>query len=207
MPEQSYHHKNLKAQLIAQGLKLLDTEGYAGFSLRKAAKLCGVSQTAPYRHFQSKDDLIRAIAEQALDEFAASLRAAVAQYPGQPQAQLEEMGVAYIRFFVENPEYLRLFFLSDVRLRVRLFANDQEKRHNETYGILQSVIDRCAGEAAAADSRDRMLLYSWGLVHGIAALMVSGEVKNDERTLALAEQIVRGHTSLLGEKRSMQEKT
>lgn len=193
MPDPSYHHKDLKAQLIAQGLKLLDTEGYAGFSLRKVAKLCGVSQTAPYRHFQNKDDLIHAIANQALDEFSASLRAAVAQHPGEPKAQLEEMGVAYIRFFAEKPEYLRLFFLSDARLRVRLFADEQEKKHDESYGILRDVIDRCAaGRPADAPARDQMLLASWGIVHGIATLMVSGEVKNDEKTLALAERIIRG---------------
>ena len=52
MPAQTYHHGDLKTQLIREGLKLLDAEGYQGFTLRKVAKLCGVSQTAPYRHFK-----------------------------------------------------------------------------------------------------------------------------------------------------------
>ena len=59
MPQQPYHHGDLKAQLIEQGLKLLDAQGYERFSLREAAKRCGVSQTAPYRHFQEQGRLNR----------------------------------------------------------------------------------------------------------------------------------------------------
>ena len=78
MPEDTYHHGDLKAQLIEQGLKLLDTEGYNSFTLRKVARLCGVSQTAPYRHFHSKDELIGAIANHALGAFSKQLEDAVA---------------------------------------------------------------------------------------------------------------------------------
>ena len=65
MSNENYHHENLKAELIKKGLKLLDEEGYENFSLRKVAKACSVSHTAPYRHFDSKDDLIMAIAIEA----------------------------------------------------------------------------------------------------------------------------------------------
>lgn len=54
MHNQNYHHGDLKAALIKEGLKILDREGYQGLSLRKMAKACNVSQTAPYRHFKNK---------------------------------------------------------------------------------------------------------------------------------------------------------
>jgi len=191
MPEQTYHHKDLKSQLIQQGLKLFDTEGYQSFSLRKVAKLCGVSQTAPYRHFQSKDDLISAIANQALDAFAASLEGAVALHPGDPKAQLTEMGVAYIRFFAQNPEYLRLLFLTENRLRMRFFEDDRAKKHVDSYGILQDVITRfVAAHPGDAPSHDELMLFSWGLVHGISTLIASGEIPNNDHTLAVAEKIM-----------------
>jgi AcrR family transcriptional regulator len=54
LTEKNYHHEGLKNELIEKGLKILNKEGYEGFSLRKAARVCGVSQTAPYRHFKDK---------------------------------------------------------------------------------------------------------------------------------------------------------
>ena len=193
MPEQPYHHGDLKAQLIAQGLKLLDTEGYENFSLRKVAKLCGVSQTAPYRHFKNKDDLIGAIAGHAMDAFARKLEEAVALHPGDPMAQLEEMGVAYVRFFAENPETLRLLFLTDIRIRMRFLQDERVKKHSDASGILRGVVARyLEAHPTAEHTQEGMVLASWGLVHGIATLIASGELPNDEPTLALAEQVVRG---------------
>lgn len=193
MPDQPYHHGDLKAQLIREGLKLLDTEGYHSFSLRKVAKLCSVSQTAPYRHFQNKDELIAAIADQALNAFGRSLEEAVSLHPGDPSAQLTEMGVAYIRFFAQNPEYLRLLFLTDNRLRMRFFEDERAKKHYTSFGILQDVIARfVAAHPGDAPSHDELMLYSWGLVHGISTLIASGELPNNEHTLATAEKIVRG---------------
>lgn len=49
--EGSYRHGNLKAESIQKGLKILDGERYEGFSLRKVAKACNVTQTSAYRHF------------------------------------------------------------------------------------------------------------------------------------------------------------
>lgn len=193
MPEHPYHHGDLKAQLIERGLKLLDAEGYQNFSLRKVAKLCGVSQTAPYRHFKNKDDLIGAITGHALDAFTQSLESAVAQHPDDPMAQLKEMGVAYIRFFAGNPEYLRLLFLTDIRIRMRFFGDERVKKHSNSAGILYAVTaSYIQAHPEEHYTQDEMALASWGLVHGIATLIAAGELPNDEPTLALAEKVVRG---------------
>jgi AcrR family transcriptional regulator len=69
LTKKNNHHEDLKNELIEKGLKILNKEGYEGFSLRKAARACGVSQTAPYRHFKDKDALVEAIKMRALREF------------------------------------------------------------------------------------------------------------------------------------------
>ena len=46
MSAKTYHHGDLKAQLIREGLKLLDAEGYNGlFAAQCGQGMCGVSQT------------------------------------------------------------------------------------------------------------------------------------------------------------------
>lgn len=193
MPEQPYHHGDLKAQLIEQGLQLLDAQGYERFSLREAAKRCGVSQTAPYRHFRNKDDLIGAIAAQAMSAFERRLLDAVALHPGAPAAQLTAMGVAYIRFFAEKPEYLRLLFLTDLRIRERFFQDERVRKHGGTLGILKDAVTRYR-EACPQDPRshEEIVLHCWGVVHGISVLIASGELQNTKATLAQAEAVIRG---------------
>ena len=53
----SYHHGNLKQELIDCACKMCERDGYTKLSIRSLAKESNVSQTAPYRHFKTKEDL------------------------------------------------------------------------------------------------------------------------------------------------------
>jgi TetR/AcrR family transcriptional regulator, tetracycline repressor protein len=54
--------------IVKESLRLLDTEGIDGFSLPKLGRALGADQTAVYRHFASKDDLVLAIADRLIEE-------------------------------------------------------------------------------------------------------------------------------------------
>ena len=198
--EKSYHHADLKTELIREGLKILDAEGYDGLTLRKVAKACRVSQTAPYRHFVNKDDLIGAMTAQALELFNAALQKAVDEHPDDARRQLKEMGVAYIRFFRDNPEYLRLLFLSNIRERIdrdkleawdRKYCEIQSEGH--PYHTLYKTVARY--KAAYPDEKmtqEELVLLCWGLVHGLASLMTCGDLGEKEHGLNAAEELILG---------------
>jgi AcrR family transcriptional regulator len=199
MPNQSYHHGDLKAALIKAGLKLLDQEGYEGFSLRKVAKACNVSQTAPYRHFKNKEELIAAITVEALRAFNNALDEAIKLHPDNPRKQLTEMGVAYIKFFVENPEYLRLLFLSNLKEKMQPFyqcssyAPDERDPFQTFYDTLVKCSD---ADPEQPIGNKEFMLYSWGLVHGIAILIANKDVPMDEDYVAISRNIL--ENSFLG---------
>jgi TetR/AcrR family transcriptional regulator, tetracycline repressor protein len=62
-----------REKIVRESLRLLDTDGLAGFSLPKLGRALGTDPTAVYRHFASKDDLILAIADQLIEESSAGL--------------------------------------------------------------------------------------------------------------------------------------
>lgn len=195
LKDEAYHHENLREALIENGLKILDAEGYGGLSLRKVAKACGVSHAAPYRHFKDKEELILAIAAEVLHRFNEALRAAIAKHPGDARGQVNEMGCAYVRFFVENPAYLRLLFFSDVGRRIDgKLANGGaalEKPKNTFY----DAINRYAAENGVADSADMpekeaLALGAWGLVHGITVLLVQGDFSCEGDYMRLVRRII-----------------
>ena len=65
----SYHHGNLKQELINCACRLCERDGYTKLSIRSLAKESGVSQTAPYRHFETKETLYASVAQKALKNF------------------------------------------------------------------------------------------------------------------------------------------
>lgn len=201
MSNENYHHENLKAELIKKGLKLLDEEGYENFSLRKVAKACSVSHTAPYRHFKSKDDLIMAIALEALHKFNQSLQEAVDKYPNDNKSQLTEIGYSYVKFFVENPEYLRLLFLSDLSKHFKNENYETLKNGEQSFRTFYDTIERYQAEnhnSAAGSSTDlnALALSCWGLVHGMAILIAKKDFSYDGDYLELVRKILWNGTFL-----------
>jgi AcrR family transcriptional regulator len=59
--------------IVSESMRLLDRSGIDGFSLPKLGRALGADQTAVYRHFASKDDLVLAIADRLIEESMAGL--------------------------------------------------------------------------------------------------------------------------------------
>lgn len=194
MSNDNYHHENLKAELIKNGLKLLDEVGYENFSLRKVAQACSVSHTAPYRHFDSKDDLIMAIALEAHHKFNHCLEEAVRKHPHDTKSQIREMGYAYVKFFVENPEYLRLLFLSDSAKNIKKMShetlNNGEQPFNTFYNVIQRYQTESQNEAGNSTDPNAMALSCWGLVHGMAILIAKKDFSYPGDYLELVRKIL-----------------
>ncbi len=79
-------------------------------SLASVARLAGVSQPAPYRHFADRNALLEAVTTEGYEEFAASLIAAAAA--GGRDGAVKAMALAYVAFGEANIELYRLMFAS-----------------------------------------------------------------------------------------------
>lgn len=196
MPKDSYHHGDLKTELIKKGLKILDEEGYEAFSMRKVATACNVSQTAPYRHFKDKNELIKAIALNAMREFDENLERAFLE-EGDARAQLKAMGRYYIEFFAEKPEYMRLLFFSQAQAWMReAVQNEYHCTDEHPYSALERAVKNYKAENTGDErTEEELIVYSWGLVHGIAVLIVNGELPGKE-ALALVNKVLQSERFL-----------
>ena len=68
-----YHHGNLREQLIFCAYDWISTNGMESISLRKIAKIAKVSQTAPYRHFDSKEHMLAEVATLGFEKFSSEM--------------------------------------------------------------------------------------------------------------------------------------
>ena len=98
-----YHHGNLKEELITSACKICETDGHESMSLRSIAKEANVSQTAPYRHFKTKESLLAEVSKLGFDELTDRLNQSVAVNKKLSSTdKFLEMGLAYIEFGVEK---------------------------------------------------------------------------------------------------------
>jgi len=172
-----YHHGDVRNVLLQQAENILIDEGPAGLSLRRLARLTGVSEAAPYRHFDGKDGILAAVAIAAFERFAEQLETAAASTENHEE-RIMALGAAYVQFAFENPQHFRLIFGRE-RPPLDQYPELRDAADN-AFDVLQRAVtsvDRKAemtlAEAASAYNR---ALAAWSRAHGIAMLVIDGMI-------------------------------
>lgn len=186
----NYHHGDLRAALIEEGLRLLADRDARDLGLREVARAVGVSATAVYRHFPDKGALLEALATAGFERLAAAQADAAQDAPSRA-AGFNETGRAYVKFALANPGLFRLMYS---------FApkgdpfSDQDGPVDAAMAMLIDNAAALAPKARGPDAARLLAIRSWALVHGLAVLMLDGEIPADP---ALVDQVidVRGFTT------------
>lgn len=192
MKRETYHHGDLKQEIIDNGLLLLNKEGFEGFSLRKVAAMCGVSHTAPYKHFKDKEELINSIVEEVLRKFYLALLDVTSLYPNDYKVQIVEMGKAYVKFMVENPEYLKFIFLSDNLHAIEIREGKFYRYENSAFQVFKNSAEEFFKIIKLdKDLYMEKILSMWSMVHGIAILISKKSIEYKGNYLELVEKMIK----------------
>jgi len=170
----TYHHGNLKEELIACACKLCDRDGYTKLSIRSLAKESGVSQTAPYRHFETKECVYAAVATVGFKKLNELV------FFDSPKKITKTKLVAnaskYIEFGLKNANTYDLMFGT----AVGNFANypDLLKSANETYDNMKDSF------ASLADDSEQIIAFKcitlWSMLHGLVGIIRKVNVVGDD---------------------------
>ncbi len=172
----SYHHGNLKPVLIESALTLLREKGVAELSLREIAKKSGVSHAAPYRHFKNKAELLATIIEHEFDKFSDMLQKIQNNFPEDPVKQLTESGAAYVLYCVKNPDMAQLMFGGSINPQDT--NSDFRKASQVALKNLIRIIRNGKQKNIFKDRKSlNLALASWSSMHGLAMLIVAGQVR------------------------------
>jgi len=180
-PVRPYRHGNLPAALVATARQILDESGMQAVGLRETARRVGVSATAAYRHFASKEDLLASVAAEGFRELGAAMEGA-ARGPN----PLGRAGLAYVEFARRNRGLFRLMF-GPVLAERRKYPALEAATEGVEAQLLRGVADldpRPLDDNSAA-------MAAWALVHGLSYLIVDGFIPA-ARAAGLAEEILAG---------------
>lgn len=172
--QKPYHHGDLRRVLIDAALKLAEEGGPEAVSVREAARRAGVSPGAPFRHFESRNALMTAVAEEAQRRFRAEIDAALAGAPANdPLKCFRSFGLAYLRWAMKNPAHFEIISTG------RHFDHDGAKAVSRDNAELIALTERMLADAHAqgqlrpADLK-QVQIASRALVYGFARMNIDG---------------------------------
>jgi len=89
--------------------RLFQEEGYAKISIRRIAGEMGCSPMTLYKYYPAKIDILQTLWADVFNDLFDKLEA----LPRTDDSHLYDLGIAYVRYWLENTEYYRLVFISD----------------------------------------------------------------------------------------------
>lgn len=196
----NYHHGDLRNALIQIAAELVITHGVEGFSLREAARRIGVTPAACYRHFADKAALLKAIAIEGFTELAERMETEYLSDTSRAKSAIKQakqrfyaVGIAYIKFAVENPAQFRVMFGpygAGGSEPVRGVAKVSGKDSYEIF--VDALNDLVISGAVNQDSREQAELPAWASIHGLAALLVDGLVRpeSEQELIVITENVI-----------------
>ena len=161
MKKKQYHHGNLKNDLIEKGLELIDKYGVESLSMRKLAEKIGVSNAAPYAHFENKEAFLDSIQEYITNKLTNVLKD-ICDHCNDNSRIILELGKGYICFFYNNPLYYQFLFIRrtiDISTYPPyvLFKTVASKILEEKY----------KGEISTKNINNKIIVM-WAMVHGLS---------------------------------------
>jgi len=166
----SYHHGDLRRALLDAAREEVAANGAQSLTLASLARRAGVAQSAPYRHFVDRDDLLIAVAAEGFQELSVALRSA-ADANGE-EGSVRRMAAAYLQFGERNVERYRLMFASRLVPDAPSDSLLAEAAEASYQLLLTGVDDRAAGGSNGSATA------VWAQLHGLVMLKADGFVSD-----------------------------
>ncbi len=163
-----YHHGDLKEALVQSACACCEESGFENISLRSIAKEANVSQTAPYRHFKTKGDLLAAVAQCGFDELRRRMEEAVQKTKGlDGKEQFFEMGIAYLEFGLEKQNTY------DLMNHTSIYFGDYPdliKSSEAAFTLLVKAVKGIKPELTEEELMSQSI-KAWAMVGGLVAIL------------------------------------
>jgi len=164
----------LREDILQATIELLSATGdMSAVSIRAVAKRVGVTPPSIYLHFPDKQALLDAACEPIFAELERHLDEACAGV-SDPIEQLRRIGIAYVRFALDNREPFRIVFMTECDLEG---SGSMTRADLETQTAFRRVIRAVveAQEAGILGPADPSLaaMRLWIAAHGAATLLIS----------------------------------
>lgn len=198
MPKDTYHHGNLRAEVLDVSVRRVRAGGMAALVAREVAREVGVTPAAVYRHFADFDHLRAEVSRAAREELARAMAAGRAGVPSggdqraEALARFEAVGMAYVRFAQHEPG---LFDAAFARSAVMPSVPDDPSAWDVLNGALDDLV---TVGALSMERRGEAPMIAWTSVHGLACIVAFSALPPDVPVAVATRVVLDGIDRALG---------
>ncbi|MGZ4448374.1 MAG: TetR/AcrR family transcriptional regulator [Nocardioides sp.] len=172
----TYHHGNLREELVRTAVALAREKGESGVVLRAVAREAGVSHNAAYRHFADREELLAEVAGTAFAGLSSAMARRVEGVTGEtPQerarAALRAIGRAYVEYALAEPGLFACAFASK-DLTGEMVDADPYTQLGRALDELVAVGEMDPAHRPGAET------VCWAAVHGFSVLNLDGPLRD-----------------------------
>jgi len=170
----------LRSTILKAAGEVFLEKGFDEFSMRQVAARIGYSATTIYHHFLNKEELLKALLDEAFTEFDGAMGSAMASAMD-PHTRMGALGKAYVRFGLAHPIHYQLMYL-----RRPQWLIDETHASGAAYRLgyrmlLQGVEDGIREGWLPRTEPQRLADWMWATVHGLVMLGLTEFRENPER--------------------------
>jgi AcrR family transcriptional regulator len=181
----TYHHGDLRRALIDAAFRALGKGRIDDVSLRALARKIGVSPHAPYRHFETKEELLAAVAAEGFRRWVSFVSARLKTAQRDPLARLRTAIEAYVLYAVEHPAAFRVMYAPYATVAESAPALLEARAASHALMTQLIVGAQEAGVLRAGDPM-QLALGMWSAMHGLSVLLVEGQLGRFDRPVRAA---------------------
>jgi AcrR family transcriptional regulator len=184
--KRAYHHGDLARALVTAALDVIGKRGPEAFTLREVAAAVGVTHGAAYRHFEDKQALLAAVAEEGYRGLAQKLASAANAAITDPAARVRSLGAVYVAFAMARPAHYRVMWGPRVNEDGRFPS--LEAAIAEAFALVITEFERGQASGAFRDdepARDLAVAF-WVAAHGYVELVLRRRLKVKSEAVAVA---------------------
>jgi AcrR family transcriptional regulator len=177
-------------RIAETALKLLETGGEDGVSMRRVATAVGITPMAIYHHFADRKALLNFVVDREFTKYSESLQATPRR--GTYESQILTCMDAYIDYAFAHPRIFDYVF-AEPRPGARRFPEDFRARRSPTLNPVADLLQK-AMEAGYLKQDDvwEVAMELWAHTHGYVALYRGGRFDLPEKEFrALVRRSIR----------------
>ena len=186
----AYHHGDLRRALVEAALDVVEAEGHEAVKVREVARAVGVSAAAPFRHFEDRTDLLRAVSLEAFHRSNAYCAEEIARAGDDPLLQFRASGLAFLRFALRHPRLFTLMNLPEMYTPPRDASDEDRALLAAAKSQTRSSVERAQASGLIGRGDPAIFeLAGIALTYGLARLFVDGFLPKDGAE-AICEAVV-----------------
>lgn len=161
-------------KIFAAARRLLQGDGSDAVTMRAVAKAVGITPMAIYRHYQDRDALLNALADEGFQELAARLSRL--RSGDDIEDRLKRIGDIFLDHALENPHLFELMFVHP-RAGARRFPKDFRAGDSPTANFVKAAVHEGVQRGIFRQDDAWEIAFEIGaLSHGLIMLYLGGRL-------------------------------